>query len=84
MNKNQRELRRTAARKFKQSLEQLEGMLQPDPPSQENRNKATQPASELDSSIPAEETAHDSLSSEQGVDQIVEDIERYIEANKPK
>ena len=94
MNKNQRELRRTAAKKFNQSLEQLEFILQPDTSSSKNsspensspekRGETSYPASLLAPPIPTEEIAVDSLASDPAFDQIVEDIDRFIEAKQPE
>ncbi|MCG8367712.1 MAG: hypothetical protein MJA27_30795 [Pseudanabaenales cyanobacterium] len=82
MNENQRELRRTAAREFMQSLAQLEDMLQPDTSKSENRVEASQTDSQIESSIPPEETGFDSLAANQALDQVAADLDRYMEAIK--
>ena len=86
MNENQRELRRTAAREFMQSLAQLEVMLKSDPPPSGerggNRVEASRPASQTYSPIPSEETGLDHLAADETLDEVAADIERYIEANK--
>ncbi|MDJ0707866.1 MAG: hypothetical protein QNJ46_31710 [Leptolyngbyaceae cyanobacterium MO_188.B28] len=90
MNKNQRELRLTAARKFKQSLEQLDDILQPDtsnPPKnsgQKNGGATSQSMSQFELPGPTEVTGLDSTAPEPLVDRIVEEIDRYIEAHKPE
>lgn len=82
MNENQRELRRTAAREFMQSLEQLEVMLKSDASIKENRVKPSPMASQSEPPPQADEIALDSLVADETLDEVAADIERYMEANQ--
>lgn len=79
MNENPQELRRTAAREFMHSLNQLEGMLQPEPSSPEDRVESSQTTPQIGAPTPPEATELDPLASAQTFDQVVADIDRYIE-----
>ena len=81
MNENQRKLRRTAAIEFMQSLEQLEVMLKSDPSIEESQGDGSQTAAPDFSSPQSEETGLDSLVSDETLDQVAADIDRYIEVN---